>query len=771
MYSDQMSDSSRLTHHQGLGLPWLVWLLGPVMLLVLSLFSQAAAQELLEIRGASLGADRAQISLRFSGPAPTPSTFAVDLPPRIAMDLPGVSNQVQLRTAEVNQGPVLTVTAVEAGDRTRVVLNLIRNVEFQTRVDGNNLIVLVGDGVSAATATVPTTPLTAPPADPAPVPPIAVAPVNVDTSPPIDRTPPPPVSVPVTTQPLVAAPPPPAPAARPAGVRSAQPPAVERIDFRRGPGGEGRVIVDLSRPGIAVEVQEQAGRVELLFPRVDISDDMERRLDVTDFATPVTTIDTLREPGGDRVRMIISAVGDYDVLSYQTASSYVLEIAPMSEQEREAQRLADQEFVGERLSLNFQDIEVRSVLQLLADFTSLNIVVSDSVGGSITLRLNNVPWDQALDIILRTRGLDKRESGNVMYVAPASEIQERESRELQALREREELAPLRTEYITVNFTQAEDIQRLIRPRTDQVGGDATSRREFSLLSARGSVMVDNRTNTLIVRDTQNEIEAIRGLVARLDVPTRQVLIETRVVLADDEFRRDIGLRLGVSGGQQAGRSAIGVGGTIAGSQGIATNVAGGTSSIPGLADRLNVALPAQDRAGGIGLTLLRPNILLDLELSAAELDGRSQTVASPRVITANGQTATISTGQEIPYNTLDDAGNTVTEFKDAKLETRVTPQITPNGDVIMTIRVTKDEPLQAPPGQEPPIATREVETIVTVANGETVVLGGVYEISSSMSERKVPFLGDVPFIRHFFRSTANENRKAELLIFVTPRVL
>jgi type IV pilus assembly protein PilQ len=603
-----------------------------------------------------------------------------------------------------------------------VILNLSTSSDYRSHVDGNNLILTVGTGVAHAQ-----------PVAPAPAPTVAEA-----------------------------------PPARPPGVRSARPPEITDIDFRRGVDGQGRLLVELSRPGVTVDVREQAGRVELVFPRVLMEDQLVRRLNVTDFATPVVSIDTVRERD-DRVRMVVNTTGEYDVLSYQTDRTYVLEVAPLSEAEREALRLERQEFVGERLSLNFQDIEVRSVLQLLADFTDLNIVVSDSVTGNITLRLNNVPWDQALDIILTTRGLDKRVSGNVMYVAPREEIAARERLELEALRDQEDLAPLRTEFMSVNFTQADTIRQLIYDRDARVAsGTGTGvDRQMSFLSDRGSVAVDLRTNTLIIRDTQEQIEAIRRLVSRLDVPTQQVLIETRVVIADDNYRRDLGVRFGVSGGRQDGRTRLGTSGTLEGASGITSG-----GGIPSLGDRLNVALPVTDALGSsIGFSILRPNILLDLELSALQVEGRGEVISSPRVITANGQKATISQGEEIPFLSIDQGTSNV-EFRDALLLTEVTPQITPNGNVIMDIKVTKNEVnFQRTVQGNPTISKREVETQVVVGNGETVVLGGVYEITSLTQLQSVPFFGELPFLKHLFRNTVNSSTKAELLIFVTPRVL
>ena len=731
MYFDRKPNSDVYCHtdgsRPGARRQWLAWL-AAVLLLFSSTMS--GAQELQELRAADLGAGQVQLALRFSDVPPEVSIFAIDSPPRIALDLPGVSNSLASRTTEFGMGPLGSVTAVEAGERTRVILNLVNSADYRSHVDGNNLVLTMGPGVGDVERVAATTPVSAP--------------VGADRA-----------------EPAVVAED--AEHARPPGVRSARPPEINDVDFRRGPDGQGRVIVRLSRTGVNVGVLEQAGRVELTFPRVLMDDSLVRRLNVIDFATPVTSIDTMRERD-DRVRMVVNTTGEYEVLSYQTDATYVLEVAPLTEDEREARRLEEQEFIGERLSLNFQDIEVRSVLQLLADFTDINIVVSDSVAGNITLRLNNVPWDQALDIILTTRGLDKRVSGNVMYVAPAQEIAARERQLLEAERDKRELEPLRTEFITINFNQATNIRDLIQSRRGERG------EQVSFLSDRGSVVVDPRTNTLIVQDTMTQIEAIRRLVATLDVPTRQVLIETRVVIADDNYRRDLGARFGVSGGTRQGRSNLGLSGTLEGSGQISQGLATGTPGIPALGNRLNSALPVAD-GGSIGFSLLRPNILLDLELSALQTEGRGEVISAPRVITANGQRAVIKQGEEIPFLSTSADGTNV-EFRDALLLTEVTPQITPNGNVIMDIKVTKDEVnFQRSVQGNPAISKREVETQVVVANGETVVLGGVYEIGSSTNLEMVPFFGDLPFLKHFFRNRTNTNTKAELLIFVTPRII
>ncbi|WP_026289519.1 type IV pilus secretin PilQ [Thioalkalivibrio sp. AKL12] len=682
---------------------------GTVVAGLLFMVSQGvAATELEEIRAGSLSGDRVQVNLRFSETPPSDiRAFAIDSPPRIALDLPNVGNALPRRETDLNVGPVLRASTVEAGNRTRVVLNLTQASEYQTRVEGNNLILTLGRGVSEADAR---------------------------TQQVVDR------------------------AGEPAATtRSARPMEITGIDFRRGSEGEGRVEVDLSRSGAEINVREQAGRIEMTFPRAMVDESLERRLDVVDFATPVHTIDTIAER--NRVRMEIEARGEYEIISYQSDRQFVLEVAPISEAERQARAREEEEYAGERLSLNFQDIEVRSVLQLLADFTDLNIVVSDTVGGNITLRLNNVPWDQALDIILRARGLDKRMDGNVLYVAPSEEIAARERLEMEAERDRQELEPLRTEFVQINFAQAEQIASLIR------GGDGG---EF--LSERGSITIDTRTNTLLVQDTQSRIEDVRRLVSTLDVPVQQVLIETRIVIAEDTFNRELGARFGISGTRGDRRTRVGGAGSIEGADAARDATTGGIGGIA-IGDRLNSSLPAGGNAGQAGLSILRSGVLLDLELSALQVEGRGEIISSPRVITANGQTATIKQGEEIPFQEATASGATSTQFIEAVLSTEVTPQITPNGNVILDIKVTKDEPSQRVILGVPGINKREVETQVFVGNGETVVLGGVYEIDSRTNLEKVPFFGDIPFLGNLFRNRSTENTKAELLIFVTPRVL
>lgn len=669
----------------------------------------ASSNTLERISFTTLPGDRLQVTMGFSAPPGEPTSFTIDNPARIALDFADTRNALHQRNQDIGVGLARSISTAEARDRTRVVVNLVRMMRYETQVRGNDLILTLsprGDGLTRTAA--------------------------------------------------------PGPAAAPAEAapRSAVPASREltNVDFRRGPEGEGRVVIELSDPKTPVDVREQAGRIELTFLRADLPEVLQRRLDVVDFATPVQTIDAIAEP--DRVRVVVAASGRYDTLSYQMEDRFTLEVKPVTETEAEQIQRDRFTYTGERLSLNFQDIEVRSVLQLIADFTDLNVVVSDSVSGNITLRLRNVPWDQALDIVLRSRGLDMREAGNVIYVAPSEEIAAREKLEFENQQAVEELAPLRAEFIQVNYARAEDVAGIIRSERN------------TFMSERGSLTVDSRTNTLLVQDTEAKLNDIRRLVDRLDVPVQQVLIETRIVIASDDFAKDLGARFGVTGRGQTGNTTTGVGGNLSATDSIVGTTADFPAGRPSLANRLNVSMPVGvANQGQFALSILRPDVLLDLEISALQVEGRGEIISSPRVITANGQTARIQQGERIPYQEATSSGATAVQFIEAVLATEVTPQITPNGNIILNIKVNKDNPGTLVVQGTPSIETREVETQVFVRNGETVVLGGVYEIDSLETLEKVPFFGDLPGIRHLFRRTGSSTRKAELLIFVTPKVV
>ncbi|MHB8472228.1 MAG: type IV pilus secretin PilQ [Gammaproteobacteria bacterium] len=677
--------------------------------------SDTATNKLQDISYSALPGDRVQVTLTLSGPAPQPLSFTIDNPARIALDLPATSNALATKTQAINVGMARSVNTAEARGRTRVVLNLTKLVPYETRIDGNKLIITIEGATASASA------------EPAAV----AAPVAAAST------------APATAYPAVAA-----------GKR------IDNVDFRRGEHGEGRVVVTLSDPSTPVDMKQEGNNVIVDFVGADLPETLARRLDVLDFATPVKTVDTTAKSG--KVHMVIAVTGESESLAYQTGNQYTVEVKPISKEKKAEEQKAKFGFTGERLSLNFQNIEVRAVLQLIADFTNLNLVTSDTVQGNITLRLKNVPWDQALDIILRTKGLAMRQNGNVILVAPAEEIASREKAELEAAKAVEELAPLRSEFVQINYAKAADLAALIKAK------------ENSLLSARGSVTIDERTNTLLVQDTADKLADIRKLVATLDIPVRQVLIESRIVIANDDFNRELGVRFGATGfhTDSSGRS-LSTGGNLNATNAINTTAAtGGTVAAPPLGDRLNVNLPVANPAGRVALALLGKDYLLDLELSALQSEGRGEVISSPRVITANQKEALIEQGVEIPY--IQPISGTSTapsvSFKKAVLSLKVTPQITPDDRVIMDLTVTKDSVGEIFQGV-PSINTREVTTQVLVDNGATVVLGGVYEQTRNDQVNRVPFLGELPGVGVLFRNTNKIDKKSELLIFVTPKIV
>lgn len=660
-----------------------------------------------------LAGNNVQLTLRLSDPAPTPLTFTVDNPARIALDLPNTSIALPSRRIDVKRGVIDTVNVAEANGRTRVVLNLDNLVPYETEVRGNTILVTVGGGAATRLA--------------------AAAPAQA--------------------------------AAPQSGTN-----AVQNVDFRRGSDGSGRVIVELSSSRAAADLRQEGGRIVVNFPKTHLPESLMQRLDVTDFATPVNTVDVMRVADG--TRLVIAASGDYEQLAYQSDNVYTIEVKPVVKLPPELQD--EREYTGERLTLNFQDIETRAVLQLLADTSGQNMVISDSVTGNVTLRLHNVPWDQALDIVMRTKGLDMRREGNVMYVAPAAEIAARERELLTARAQVQELAPLRTEYLQVNYAKASDLAALIKSGANN-----------SLLSERGSVAIDERTNTLLLQDTAERLADIRRLVATLDIPVRQVMIEARIVIVREDFARDLGVRFGVTAAFDHGGSDGG--GIIGGSpyvneddEYVLTRRSPDPRGTPGfvLGDpdtRYMVNLPASTPAGRFALTLLDSDYIVDLELSAAQAEGRGEIISAPRLITANQREATIEQGVEIPYQESASSGATTTQFKKAVLSLKVTPQITPDNRVILDLTVAKDSVGELVPsatgGFVPSIDTREIVTQVLVNDGQTVVLGGILETERRNAENKVPLLGDVPILGRLFKQTSYSDDKRELLIFVTPRIL
>jgi len=691
--------------------------------------AQAVANRLEAVDVATLPGQQVQLRLRMSGPAPQPLSFTIDRPARISLDLPGVTLALPQRRMDVRSGGIDSIVAGEGTGRTRLVLNMSTLLPYDTKVEGNTIVVTVGQAVAGG-------------------------------------------GVPLSTGTAAAA------AAAAGGAAPAGERRVSAIDFRRGADGTGRIVVALSDPHTPVNLRQEGAQVVVDFVGAQLAQDLVKRYDVTDFATPVSYVDALRIDGSSR--LVVNAHGDYDQLAYQSDNQYVVEIRAAAPGKGKISPDEKKEYTGERLTLNFQDIDVRAVLQLLADTSGQNIVVSDSVTGSVTLRLQNVPWDQALDIVMRSKGLAMRRRDNVILVGPAEELATREKAELQARKDVEELAPVRTEYLQVNYAKASDLAALLKKGTQN-----------SLLSTRGSVAIDERTNTLLLQDTPDRLADIRRLVTTLDIPVRQVLIESRIVIVNDDFTRKLGVRLGTTDVRAKGTNGlIAVSGDAASNNTIVssalTNLQAGKSQFPvsipqnptgnpSYLDRYNVNLPVSNPAGQIALSILNGNYLVDLELSAAQAEGRGEVVSAPRVITSNQKEATIEQGVEIPYQESSGSGATTTQFKKAVLSLKVKPQITPDNRVILDLTVKKDSVGQlvqsATGGQVPSIDTREISTQVLVNDGQTVVLGGIMETVRNTDQNKVPFLGDIPVLGHLFNTTTRTNNKDELLIFVTPKIL
>jgi type IV pilus assembly protein PilQ len=667
----------------------------------------------------TLGGKQVQLTLHLSGPAPEPMSFTIEKPARISLDLPGTALALPSRRIDVASGGVDTVLAAEANGRTRIVLNLDALQPYQTRVSGNDIIVTVGAGTQPVAAAAPA------PASEAPAAPVA------------------------------------------SGVRE-----IRSIDFRRGEGGVGRLIVQLSDPRTPINVSQQGLQVIVDFTGTSLPQKLTRRYDTQDFGTPVSGFDALKV--NNDARIVLTATGEFQQLAYQSDNQYVVEVQPVS---KTATAASDKrEYKGEKLSLNFQDIDTRAVLQLLADASGQNIVVSDSVKGSVTLRLQSVPWDQALDIVLRTKGLDKRQDGNVIIVAPSDELAAREKADLASKKDIQDLAPIRTEYLQVNYAKAADLAALLK------GANGNS-----VLSTRGSVAVDERTNTLLLSDTSESIEGVRKLVTTLDIPVKQVLIESRLVVVNDDFERDLGVRAGLTGTHGNGANGLFMtSGTAAATDtgltsAIANLAANGTPYPVGVPtgvnapQRYNVNMPVANPAGSLAFMLLGSDYIVDLELSAAQAEGRGEVVSSPRVITANQKEATIEQGTEIPYQQSASSGATTISFKKAVLSLKVTPLITPDNRIILDLAVTKDTVGQVVVTSGgvnvPAIDTRTLTTRVMVGDGETVVLGGILETTRRDTDNKVPYLGDIPVLGHLFKNTIRVNQKNELLIFVTPKIL
>jgi len=681
-------------------------LLTCMTIILMSGTAHAQSNSLEQITYTSLPGDRVQVKLTMSQPATKPLSFTIDNPARIALDLAETNSNVP-KSQTIGVGIAQSIRAIEAKGRTRVILNLAQLVDYETDIRGNDIIItLGGNGNTGSTAIAASSP--------------SKLPFSGKTS-------------------------------------STSSQGISNIDFRRGERGEGRVIVTLSDPTTKVDIKEEGGQIIVDFFNANLPSNLERRLDVIDFATPVKTVDTYAQ--GNNIRMVVAASGNYDHLAYQSNNLFTIDVKPMSKEEEEALKKEKFGYTGERLSLNFQDIEVRAVLQLIADFTQLNMVTSDTVSGNLTLRLKNVPWDQALDIILKTKGLAMRQKGNVMLVAPAEEIAAREKVELEAQKQVSELAPLKSEFMQINYAKAADIASLLKAK------------ENSLMTSRGNVSVDDRTNTLLVQDTAEKLGEIRKVIAKLDIPVRQVLIESRIVIADDKFGRNLGAKFGISHGSTArgDNLAIGISDDIVS----ANAIKGSGNGASAVSDRMNVSLPAASSVGSIGLALSRLpfGILLDLELSAMEEEKGGEVISSPRIITSNQKTGTIESGVEIPYQEASSSGASTTSFKKAVLSLNVTPQITPDDRINLSLTVSKDSQGDNTASGIPTINTNSVTSEILVDNGETIVLGGIYERTTRNDTNRVPFFGELPVVGYMFRNTTKSDNKNELLVFVTPKIL
>lgn len=686
-------------------------------------FAVLASPKIQQIQMTKLDGNRIRLHLHLNEPVPAPKSFAIDNPAKICLDFPKVENGLSRADSrlEYDVGILKRVNVVESSDKTRVVIDLNENIPFEVQMKGKEVYVTLAGGGALPSPT-------------------SAEPFHGQV---------------YETKKTYKH--------KPARF------CLTNIDFRRGSQGEGRVVIDLSDPNIPIDLKEEAQRIRIRFAGADLPPQLHHKLDVTDFGTPVTSINTTNY--GTDVEMSIQINGTSENIAYQADKKFTVEVRPLSKEEKNQLQSKTFKYTGEKLSLNFQDIEVRAVLQLIADFTGLNIVTSDTVNGNVTLRLRNVPWDQALDIILKTKGLGKRQMGNVLLIGPNEEMAAREKLELQSTQQVQDLAPLRAEYVQVNYAKAADIAGLLKTEKN------------SLLSSRGTVSVDERTNTLLVQDTAAKLEEVRALVNRLDIPIRQVLIESRIVFATDDFQDALGVSWGAAAKFRPGNEPIvgaagqvlGAGGT--GSSTLATTPPNNPAAVT-VGDRLAVnlmpAAPLFDNVvnAGFGLTVARlpGGTILDVELQALESEGLGKIVASPRLVTSNQQLAYIESGEEIPYLETTSSGAASVAFKKAVLRLEVTPQITPDDHIIMDLKVNQDSRGVVTAGV-PAINTREMHTKVLVANGETVVLGGIYQQEKAFQQDRIPFFGKLPLVGWMFRSETNLDKRSELMIFVTPKII
>ena len=712
------------------------------------------AIEVTDIDFATLSGDQFEITLDFSQTPPEPQSYEIASPARLVLDFFDVQSALNKKKYALSFGNARNAVVVSDGSRTRLILNLVEQAPFDTRIEGNSLVLRVG-------------------ADTEPNPLLAelflpLAESVVDTN-----------------------------------------FALTGIDFRRDPQGTGIIKIDLSDPAVNVDINKVGRKIHLEFYQTELPEPLDRRLDVVDFATPVQAIDSSQY--GSTTVVIVEAGGQYDYLAYQADSQYIVSVKPLSDTDIEAQNQKFN-FTGDRLSLNFQDIEVRSVLQIIADFTSLNLVASDTVTGSITLRLDKVPWDQALEIVLKAKGLDKRREGNVLMIAPAAEIAEQERHQVEANKQLQELAPLETAFMRIRYADAAEIFELFTANRHQggqlAGGQSDGNATNSILSKRGSAIVDERTNTIILTDSENKINEFKRLIDEIDVPIKQVLIEARIVIANTGFKKELGVTWGLAGldrlagsqiasangdrslGFSGRRSGLTPGAGVIetftysadeierddGVDGIAGTADDGPTTFTqnydfGLGDSLAVDLGVANPTGSFSLGYLTDNFLIDLELSALESDGYGEIVSQPKILTGDKQQATIKSGTEIAYEKETSSGATSVEFKEAVLQLEVTPQITPDNRIIMDLLVSQDSVGSIISGGEPSIDVTRVETQALVGDGQTLVLGGIFQTEEVNGTKKVPLLGDIPYLGKLFRNDLRNIEKREILVFITPKII
>lgn len=655
--------------------------------------------------------------------AVVPSGFSVQAPPRIAIDLPGVTNGIGRNSVEINQGNLRSVSVAQAGDRSRLVLNLKQASGYRAQLQGKTLLLILDEAGGVVAGSEPPVQFAAP--------------------------------------------------------QNSALLALRDVDFRRGSDGAGRVIVSLPSTQVGVDIRQQGQTLVVEFLRSTLPDNLRRRLDVGDFGTPVKSVSTFQS--GDRVRMVVEPTGSWEHSAYQSDNQFVLEVRPVKVDPNKLTQGTG--FQGEKLSLNFQNIEVRALLQVIADFTNFNVVTSDTVTGTVTMRLKDVPWDQALDIILQSKGLGVRKNGNVLWIAPKDELAAKEQLDLESKKKVSDLEPTRTQSFQLNYTKAELIAKSLVGQGSGSGATAGNR----ILSARGSVIFESRTNQLFVSDIPTKLEEINALIAKIDIPARQVLIEARIVEADDTFGRSLGVKFGSNDlrGQRGGIPGVNVGGnsfvTIGGNYNAIGSQTNQSATAPAYTDSPFVNLPANvssanfggATAASVALSLFgaSANRFLNLEISALEAEGKGKIVSSPRVITADQTEAMIEQGTELPYQAATSSGATSVSFRKANLSLKVTPQITPEGNVILSVDVNKDSVSAITTVAGPAIDTKHVKTEVLVENGGTVVIGGIFTQTENSNVNKVPLLGDLPFVGALFRNTVRSTSRTELLVFITPKIV